>query len=393
MDLNRRLFMTLSLMGAAGLSLENYAEANSGVKRPEHAMSHMMNWPPKPKGAPPDGKGNYREFHIDVQLMTHEIVPGMLIHTLGFNGQVPGPLLRVKEGEWVKVNFRNKTPLMHTIHWHGLTVPYAMDGVPYVTQPPVMPGKEYVYRFKAEPYGTHFYHCHWGTVLHMHAGMYGGFIVESDNDPIRKKYGYTREYILILSALDSNFIRNELNNMLQRMAQRMTLMKAGRLDSWTTAHFDSLDDFKSALKRGFVPPYARSRRAQASLPSPDFFTINGKSYPATEPIHIRENETIRVRLMNAGSENHHMHLHGHDFLHVCNDGAPLTHPIVGNTLPVGPGKTADIIIKGTNPGIWTFHDHDTRRVTNNGMYPGGCLTTLNYDGLQSHFKPSIALDE
>lgn len=71
----------------------------------------------------------------------------------------------------------------------------------------------------------------------------------------------------------------------------------------------------------------------------------------------------------------------------------MPQPITMNTVRLSPGKTADIIIEGTNPGIWTFHDHDTRRVTNNGMYPGGALTVLAYDGFQSSFTPSIALDE
>lgn len=419
-DHNRRLFLELGALSAAGIAafgsvraakaapvalpgtsgavlaqMAQMAQMAEGTNRPEQAMAGMpgmADYPPMPEGAPTDDS-DYQCIDIDVQLVQHEMAPGVWIHTLGFNGAVPGPTIRAKEGQWLKVTLRNRTDLLHTIHWHGLTVPNPMDGVPYVTQPPVMPGKEYVYRFKAEPYGTHFYHCHWGTLLHMQSGMYGAFIVESDHDPIKEKYGYTRDYMLTMSAVDTNWVRTELNGMLERMTKRMRLMQAGRLDSWTTAHFDSVDDLRAAMEKGFIPPYKRSRRSQAELPDPNYFTINGKSYPLTEPILIRKGETIRIRFANAGTVEHYMHLHGHDFDWVCEDGAPLPAPVRGNTLRVSPGKTSDIIVKGTNPGVWTFHDHDTRRVTNNGLYPGGALTVLVYEDYESSFKPTVALDE
>ena len=196
-----------------------------------------------------------------------------------------------------------------------------------------------------------------------------------------------------MSAVDTNWIREELNTMLARMTQRMRLMRQGRLDSWTTAHFDSVDDLIEAMDQGFIPPYMRSRRSQAGLPEPNYFTINGKSYPSTDPILIRQGEKIRIRFANAGTVEHYMHLHGHDFDHVCEDGAILPAPIRGNTLRVSPGKTSDIIVEGTNPGVWTFHDHDTRRATNNGLYPGGALTVLAYEDYESSYRPSVALDE
>ena len=348
-----------------------------------------------------------KEFELSVDIYQHEVVPGFTFHTLAFNNQIPGPELRVNKGDKVRVKFKNKTELNHTIHWHGMHVPWRMDGVPFVTQMPVMAGQEFIYEFTAEPYGTHFYHCHWGTLLHMQSGMYGSLIVEDPDDPIRKEFPYEREYTLLYSAHDSNFIRNELNSMLERMKERMYLMKNGRFDKERFATFDTKEEFVDAVNNGYMPPYVINRRSIADLPRPNWFTVNGKSYPMTPNIYIKEGENIRVRLVNAGTEEHYLHLHGHDFWQVCDDGLPVPTPWQRNTLRLSPGKTLDIIIEGKNRGIWTFHDHDTRRVTNNGLYPGGNLLALVYEDMPAkeaelgmmqkkmglNSLPIVALDE
>lgn len=406
-DHNRRLFLELSAMGAAGLlaGLENEAEAAETPKTLARFASGNVDpggrrlpptsddWPPLPPGAPENDDG-YINYRISVDIHEQELAPGVKIHTLAFEGDVPGPLLRVPEGAWVKVDFENRTTLNHTIHWHGLDVPYPMDGVPLVTQPPVRPFKSYTYRFRAIPYGTHFYHCHWGAVLHIQSGMYGGFIVESDDDPILKKFGYDREEVLILSAIDTDYVRVGLNEMLVSMAQRMRLYKEGRLSNWQTNQFDSIEHLLGAMEQGYQPPYLRSQSGRGPQPHPEYYTINGRCYPLTPKIKIRQGERIRVRLINAGFVDHFMHLHGHQFYRVCDDGFPLPYPILENTVRVSPGKTTDIIIEGSNPGIWTFHDHDTRRSTNNGSYPGGALTLLVYEGFDpAPFQPKISLGE
>src|SRR5665213_4274880 len=104
--------------------------------------------------------------------------------------------------------------------------------------------------------------------------------------------------------------------------------------------------------------------------------INGKSYPMTDPLLIKYGETIRVRLIGGGMMPHYIHLHGHDFWHVCQDGSPLASPVRLNTIPVFPGTTSDIVIEGTNPGNWHLHDHSDLATTNNGLHPGGMMTML-----------------
>ncbi len=370
--MNRREFLTTGAVATTTAFLPKFLLADSTREANQKKFSQPMT---------PKIDGDFKEFRLFIDIAQQEIVPGFKIHTLAFNNQVPGPEIRVNQGDKVRVFFKNRTELNHTIHWHGLHVPWRMDGVPYVNQMPVMPGQEFVYEFVAEPYGTHFYHCHWGTLLHMQSGMYGSFIIENPDDPIKKEFPHEREYTLLYSAHDTNFIRRELNSMLERMKERMYLMKTGRFNKERFAVFDTKDELLQAIQNGYQPPYVVNRRAPSELPQPNFFTVNGKSYPATPNIYIREGENIRVRLINAGTEEHFLHLHGHDFWLVCDDGLPVPQPWQQNTLRLSPGKTLDIIIEGKNRGIWTFHDHDTRRVTNNGLYPGGNLMALVYEDL------------
>ncbi|MCF6238032.1 MAG: multicopper oxidase domain-containing protein [Candidatus Marinimicrobia bacterium] len=400
--MDRKEFLKYGAMGVFGMTM---LPANLFAQQTKTANKSLF-----PAALPFSTKGEWKEFEISIGITEQTLAPAMKIHTLAFNDMVPGPEIRVKQGDKVRVIFKNNTDLNHTIHWHGIYVPWRMDGVPYVTQMPVMPGQEFVYEFTAEPYGTHFYHCHWGTLLHMQSGMFGSVIIESDDDPIKKAFPYEREYTLIYSAHDVNYIRNELNSMLERMKERSFLMKNGRFSAERFNLFNTKEELLESINNGYQPPYLTNQRTSAELPIPNWFTVNGKSYPSTPYLFIKTGENIRIRLINAGTENHHLHLHGHDFWMVWDDGGPLPQPWQRNTVSLSPGKTYDIIVEGNNRGIWTFHDHDTRRVTNNGLYPGGNLLALVYEDLpkkermvggmsnmkmqgEMNLLPKIALDE
>ena len=179
-----------------------------------------------------------------------------------------------------------------TIHWHGIYVPWRMDGVPYVTQMPVMQNQEFIYEFVAEPYGTHFYHCHWGTLLHMQSGMFGSIIIENDDDPIKKAFPYEREYTLVYSAHDVNFVRRELNVMLDRMKERSYLVKNGRFNAERFNLFNNEEELLNSIENGYQPPYLVTRRAPAELPTPNWFTVNGKSYPSTPYLYIDRKSVV-----------------------------------------------------------------------------------------------------
>ena len=101
----------------------------------------------------------------------------------GFDGSVPGPVLRVAQGERLARRFINELPQPSTIHWHGIRIANAMDGVPDLTQPPVPPGGDFLYDFVAPDAGTYWYHPHQRTWEQMARGLYGALIVEEPMPP------------------------------------------------------------------------------------------------------------------------------------------------------------------------------------------------------------------
>ncbi len=107
-----------------------------------------------------------------------ELVPGHLTPAWGYGGQAPGLELRSRQGDWLRVRFINHLPEPSTIHWHGIRVPLEMDGVPYVSQLPVLPGEYFDYRFRTEDAGTFWYHPHTTSAEQLGRGLVGPLIVE-----------------------------------------------------------------------------------------------------------------------------------------------------------------------------------------------------------------------
>ena len=101
-----------------------------------------------------------REIHLETREIMWELAPGKRIKAMAYNGQIPGPEIRLKEGETARIVLKNGLSEPTTIHWHGVDVPNAMDGVAGITQKPVQPGETFTYEFTATPTGTRWYHTH-----------------------------------------------------------------------------------------------------------------------------------------------------------------------------------------------------------------------------------------
>ena len=137
--------------------------------------------------------GTVRTFEITAAPTQLPLLDGGTLEVWAYNGMVPGPTLRVKLGETLRVQFTNKLPQETTIHWHGVRVPNAMDGVPHATQPPVQPGGTFTYEFTPKDAGTFWFHPHVRSSEQVERGLYGLLIVE-DRDPPP----YTRDLAWVL---------------------------------------------------------------------------------------------------------------------------------------------------------------------------------------------------
>ena len=293
----------------------------------------------------PAPTGQVREFQLVAKEAAWEIAPGVTVPAITYDGQVPGPLIRVTEGDTLRVTLRNELPQATTIHWHGLHVPNAMDGVPPFSQPPIEPGQSFTYEFPASHAGTFMYHSHLNSVEQIDRGLYGPLIIDPATPPLAR---FDREFTMVLSAWNTN-----------AMPAAQHTMPGG-------ASMPGEPPGMSGMNMNY-----------------DYFTINGKAFPSNETWTVREGELVRVRIINISNLNHPMHLHGHDVTIIAKDGEPIrpTQQQTANTLSVDPGETYDVVVRADNPGTWVWHCHELHHTENGGVEPGGLIQVIQYEGI------------
>lgn len=302
----------------------------------------------------PTIKNCVKEFRLTADPIRREYAEGKTILAWGYNSQIPGPEIRVSEGDKVRVVFTNNLPKATTIHWHGIDVRNDQDGVPGVTQKAIQPGETYIYEFIAKPAGTRMYHTHGGMAMgdeaqQLDMGLSGAFIIEPA--------GYQKpdkEYTLVLDEW-----------------QTMPMIEANMRHSFpflrqALAHMED-NDHTNMMNMSMM-----ISRDHQHMMDYNLFTINGRSFPDTEPIKVKNGERVRLRLINAGiSTIHPMHLHGHQFKIVAVDGnaVPATAQLTRNTITVHPGETYDIEFVANNPGTWLFHCHELHHADGGMIMP------------------------
>ena len=248
-----------------------------------------------------------KQWELTASVIQWETEPGVVLEAYAYNGTVPGPQLHVEVGDKVRVILHNELTEPTVIHFHGQVVPNAMDGVPVITQPAVMPGESFTYEFTVRSAGSHMYHSHFMADHQVPMGLLGAFIV---SDP-----GATDEPA---ADIDYTMILND---------------------------------------------------------GPLGFTLNGKGFPATEPIVASLGQTIRVRYMNEGLQIHPMHLHGIPQVVIAKDGFLLPDPHYEDTVLVAPGERIDVLIEASELGAWAYHCHVlTHAEGPDGMF--GMVTAL-----------------
>lgn len=127
-----------------------------------------------------DTDGKY-DYVLIAEEAPFEILPGTTTPGMSFNGGFPAPVLRARQGKRIRINFINRLKEPTTIHWHGIRIDIAMDGVPFLTQPPIKPGENFVYDFICPDAGTFWYHPHVNSLEQLSRGLVGTLIVEEES--------------------------------------------------------------------------------------------------------------------------------------------------------------------------------------------------------------------
>ncbi|HEV7992926.1 MAG TPA: copper oxidase [Gemmatimonadaceae bacterium] len=140
--------------------------------------------------------GGVKVYQLTAREMQWETAPGQMVTAMAYNGQVPGPQIRVREGDRVRVVLENELKQSTAIHFHGLELPNDQDGVPFITQPPVKPGASYTYEFTVPNAGSHMYHSHHNAAVQVGLGLLGAFIVEPKNKAQEPKVDQDVVFIL-----------------------------------------------------------------------------------------------------------------------------------------------------------------------------------------------------
>ena len=278
----------------------------------------------------PRVENGVKVFDFDASVIRWNILPYVQVTAYAINRQVPGPRLELTEGDRVRINFTNHLPEPATMHWHGLVVPNRMDGPGNITQAPVPPGGHYIYEYVVVQSGTYFYHSHTRPDRQQALGLYGALIVHPKDMAAEPKADH--EYVV-------------------------------QLQEWLRR--DGLT-YPAMLMEGGLP---------------NFFTINGKAYPATETLHMRVGETIKFRFIGTNNNFiHPMHMHGGPFTVVARDGVVLSQAarFEADVVNVGPGQRYDVIWPAREPGKWILHCHIPHHTLNNNVEEqgGGGLTML-----------------
>lgn len=236
--------------------------------------------------------------------MQLEIAPRKVVGTLAYNGSVPGPLLRMKEGKPVSIDVFNDTDQAEIVHWHGLHIPSAVDGSMEEGTPMLPPRGRARYSFTPQPSGTRWYHTHVIAGRNLkratYTGQFGFLYVEPRSEP----GNYDREVFLAFKEWDP-------------------YLSSGGADE---------DSMEVAYK---------------------LFSVNGRALGHGEPIRVKEGQRVLLRILNASATTtRRIAIAGHRFRVIAMDGNPVATPKEVGTLELGPAERIDTMVEMNRPGVW-----------------------------------------
>jgi FtsP/CotA-like multicopper oxidase with cupredoxin domain len=244
------------------------------------------------------------DYRLDIAPVTWNLSPRHTIKTVAYNGQVPGPLLRFKEGRPVTIDVTNHTDRPEVVHWHGLFLPSDVDGAMEEGTQPIAPSQSARYTFTPRPAGFRWYHTHTMAMgdltLAQYGGQHGPLLIEPANDPAR----YDREFFLVLHDWNG----------------RLTASDDGAMN----------------------PTYAVS-------------TINGKVMGSAEPLRVKRGQRVLLHVLNSSpTEVHWVSLAGHHLQVVSLDGNVVPTSQTVTMLRLAPAERVCVLVEMNNPGVWVF---------------------------------------
>ena len=298
---------------------------------PAWAQGHNMHRSTNGGGLIPAGFDEVSGEVIDLSIGSgHRIVEGRRGPGIAVNGSVPGPLIRLTEGQKLRLNVTNTLDVDSSVHWHGLLLPFQYDGVPGISFPGIKPGQTFAYDFPIRQSGTYWYHSHSG--LQEQSGHYGPMIIEPrGGDPLR----VDRDYILLLSdftTLDPHFIMNRLRTGEGYFNRQQT--------TWTDDYPMSGEERRMWAEMRMMPTDI------ADIGAPTYtFLANGRGPSEGMEYMFRSGERVRLRIINGAAQSFfNVRIPGLAMTVVATDGQAV-RPVEVDELQIGTAETYDVIVQ------------------------------------------------
>ena len=270
-------------------------------------------------------------FDLVSSIIDWEVEPGKFVEAWTYNEVVPAPQIKLDRDDKVQVRLLNNLPLGTDIHWHGVHTPNDQDGVAPYTQDLIQPGETFTYEFVATDDAIGMYHAHNHAQIQVINGMFGAITIGDNPIP----YGQTFSGATIPADLEL------------ALDEPMILNDAGTIG----------------------------------------LSLNGKSFPATEPLSMKQGEWASITYYNEGLQIHPMHLHQFPQLVYAKDGIPLDQPYWVDTLNIAPGERYTVLFRADDAGVWVWHCHILSHVERDeGMF--GMVTAIIVEADET-FDPTI----
>jgi FtsP/CotA-like multicopper oxidase with cupredoxin domain len=278
------------------------------------------------------------DYTLVIAIKPIELAPNRIISVTTYNGQFPGPLLRLKEGERVTINIRNETDTPEQLHWHGQFLSTDVDGAAEEGTPFIPPHGSRRISFVPRPSGFRFYHTHVRAGANLSAGQYSGLVGPVYIEPKQHAGNYDREVFLTLKEFQPTLSRGgDMAMEFLSPAQTVSTLKdAGE------------SRMKVSLAKGTPHGYEVGYES---------FTINGRMLGHGEPVRVKHGERVLFHILNgSATEIRSLALPGHSFSVIAMDGNPLPKPVRVPGLWLGTAERISAIVEMNHPGVWVMGD-------------------------------------